>query len=190
MADSNLPAPSRDVFRWVCLAAAVLAVAWIGWCVNDVRLELKRSAATLNEHLPRILANTKSSTETLKVLSQDIKEVRDLAGVNTGSRDKSLVRYADSLLDLIEKQKANIGKKKLLGKTLKDPRPAAEWVVGARREAVYQSFRVHSKREMLEKLCTTAIAGRDFYIQFEGQTPQKLIDWAKANHPETRALAE
>ena len=64
--------------------------------INDLRIEVKRSVFTLNESLPIILDNTKKGTQTLVVLSQDIKQFRDLAGVSTQGRDTSLVGYADA----------------------------------------------------------------------------------------------
>jgi hypothetical protein len=185
---------SDSLFKWLCLLAAVAAAGFLCWGVNDLRLELKETTATfkqtaekLNHDLPRILANTKASTETLKALSQDVKNLRQLAGTAGGKRDDSLVLYADSLLNLIGKQDAKIGRKKLIGRKLNDPVPAKEWVVGARREAVVQAFRVRSKPEMLEKLGKT-VTGSHWYIQFADSEPQPLIDWAKQKHPETAKL--
>ncbi len=72
--------------------AVMLALAiWFGWMLNDLRLELKRSAQTVNRDLPVILANTRKSTETLAEVSSDIKELRNLAGVEDAPRDKTLV---------------------------------------------------------------------------------------------------
>lgn len=187
-------ARSDDLFKWLCLLAAVAVAGFLCWSVNDLRLELKETTATikqtaetLDSDLPRILANTRASTETLSVLSQDVKNLRQLAGTAGGNRDESLVLYADSLLNLIAKQDAKIGRKKLIGRKLNDPVPAKEWVVGARREAVVQAFRVRSKQEMLDKLGKT-VTGGHWYIEFADADPQPLIDWAKQKHPQTAKL--
>jgi hypothetical protein len=65
--------------------------------------------------------------------------------------------------------------------------PAAEWVVGARQEALLRTtvLRAKSRQEILEHLCNSW-RGSDWYIQLEGEEPQKLIDWLRANHPATR----
>lgn len=179
--------PSESAFRWICLAIAMLALFGLGWMLNELRANLKRTADTLNNDLPRILANTKASTETLKLLAEDLKNLRNLAGVSSGSRDRSLVTYADSVLDLIERQQARIGKEKLFGKSLANPMPANEWAVGARREALYQSFRARSRRQMLERLSKT-LTGKTWYIQFEDAKPIPLLDWLLENHPESLDL--
>jgi len=190
VADTTIPqsqSRSPDVFKWVCLAVATMAAGWLGWVINDLRLELKKTAGTLNRELPKILANTKTITESMKDLSNDLKQLRELGGISGGAKDNSLVKYADDVLDLIQKQDAKIGKKKLLRDSLKDPLPAKEWVVGARREAIYHSFRVRSKREMLEKL-TTTLTGGTWYIQFADEDPVPLLEWVKQNHPDSAKL--
>ena len=42
--------------------------------------------------------------------------------------------------------------RKLIGSGLKDLMPAAEWTTGARKEALWLSFRARSKRELLERI--------------------------------------
>jgi hypothetical protein len=42
--------------------------------------------------------------------------------------------------------------------------------------------------DILKCLCQKVVLHSDFYIQFPSKPPQKLEDWLKANHPETRAL--
>ena len=178
---------STDPFRWICLAVAVIAVGFFGWAVNDLRLEIKETSRKLNEDLPRILANTKKSSETLAKLAEDLKNIRNLA-VGTGkTKDNSITIYADEVLTLVEKQDAVIAVEKVIGKKLKDPKPAKEWVVGKRREALFLSFRVRSKREMVEQLCKT-LTRRTWLIQFKDKEPQPLLDWLKANHEPTNAL--
>lgn len=173
------------MFRWLCLALAVATVTGFAWMINDLRIELKRSVTTLNESLPIILDNTKKGTETLVVLSQDIKQLRDLAGVSTQGRDTSLVGYADGVLDFIESLDAEIGiQKKVLGSGLKDVHSAKQWVVSARKEALWLTFRASSQEELLQRLCTNKF-GSKWFIQFPGKPPVVLIDFVKANHRRT-----
>lgn len=180
---------TTDIFRWSCLGVAVVSVGFFGWAVNDLRLEIKQASQKLNDDLPKILANTKKSTETLAKLSEDIKNIRNLAVGSKKTRNTSITIYADEVLTLVEKQEAVIGVEKVIGKKLKDPKPAKEWVVGKRREALYLSFRVQSKREMVEQLCKT-LTRRTWQIQFKDEKPQPLLEWLKANHPVTKALFE
>ncbi len=175
------------MFKWVCLILAVLAVLGLGWVINDLRIELKQTSQTVNEHLGEILLNVKKSTETLAILSEDIKQLRDLAGVASGTpRDRTLVAYADSILDFIESTDAQIGlEKKIIGSGLKSLMPAQEWVVDARKEALWLTFRAKSRNELLERLCKNKF-GSSWFIEFEAKEPLPLLDWLKENHPETK----
>lgn len=174
------------MFKWVCLACTIVVVIGLGWVLNDLRVELEHTSQTVNEHLPEILANVKKSTETLVMLSEDIKQLRDLAGASGGSRDRTLVTYADSILDFIESSDAQIGlKKKVLGSGLKSAMLATEWVVDARKEALWLTFRAKSRNELLERLCENKF-GSSWFIQFDDKDPISLIDWLKENHPETK----
>ncbi len=176
------------------LAAAVALVllglaAWFGWMVNDLRRELKRSAETVNTHLPEILDNTRRSTETLAEVSRDIKDLRNLAGVEDVPRDKTLVSYADSVLDLIESQAdAVIGTEKIFGKELSDPVPAKDWAAAARKEAVWLTFRAASKRELLDRLTATKF-GSAWRIKVGEEKPSPLHDWLVEHHPATKEVA-
>lgn len=172
------------------LAVLLLAlIGWFGWMLNDLRLELKRSAATVNRDLPVILANTKQSTQTLAEVSDDIKELRNLAGVSDVPRDETLVAYADSVLDLVEAQQAVIGTNKLIGSSLSDPQPAAVWGAATRKEAVWLTFRAASKRELLDRLTETKF-GSAWQIQFGEDKPLPLRDWLGEHHPPTAEVVK
>ena len=176
------------MFKWTCFGFAVLVTAALGWVVNDLRLQVKRTTTLLNESLPQVLANTKKSTETLAKLSDDIKGLRDLAGVR-GRSDESLVAYADSVLDLIEASGGQIGVEAVIGKEMKDVLPAVEWVANARKEALLAAVPLSkSKAEVLHRLTTTAFLRSPWLIQFEGADPVPLADWLRANHAETKEL--
>src|SRR5262245_59165225 len=154
----------RVMFKWCCLAVAIVFLAVVVWILNDVRLEVRRSSEivrssgqTVNEHLPAMVDKTKkatdtvaehlpemvekarTTTETLADLAADIRQLKQLAGISSATRDKNLVAYADSVLDLLEASGGVIGlKKQLGGKGLKNTVPAAEWAAATRKEAVVQ----------------------------------------------------
>ena len=172
------------LFKWICLCAAAIATGLFAWMVNDVRLELKQSTTIVNDNLPIILEQTRTSTETLATLSEDLREFRDLAGA-AGPRDDTLVTYADEILDLVQGQtSARIGVEKLIGSSLDDPRPAVDWVADARKEAVLQTLRSATRFELLNRLCHNRF-GSPWRIQFGDDEPVLLMEWMRDNHAET-----
>ena len=178
------------MFKWIGLTLAIIVVIGLGWVINDLRQEITHTSRTVNQHLPAILENVQKSTDTLAALSEDLKQLRDLAGASGNARDKTLVAYADSLLDLIETTDAQIGlEKKMLGEGLKSVVPAAEWVVDARKEALWLSFRASSKDELLTRLCENKF-GSPWFIQLPGKEAVLLVEWLKANHPDSRSPEE
>jgi len=165
------------MFRWSCLGLAALVAAAMLWMVNDVRLELKRSTQTVNENLPLILERTKRSSETLMVLSDDIRQLRNLSGAADVARDQQMTVFADQVLDAIHDSGGQIGlMPKLIGSKLKDVQPAADWVAGARKEALWLLVRTKTKDALLDKLCKN-VYGSDWYIQLEDKEPETLHDW-------------
>jgi hypothetical protein len=202
------------MFKWCCLAVAVLFLSLFTWMLNDLRLhvrrsgeEIQRTAATVNEHLPALVARgrttteavarhlpvivekTRTTTETLAELAQDIRQLKELAGVNSTARDKGLVAYANSVLGRIESSGGTIGLKKLGRRGLKDTLPAREWVAGARKKAAVLTVLSGSRKEVLTGLARTKYGyGSHWYIQVGGEEPQRLLDWVKANHPQSKEL--
>jgi hypothetical protein len=170
------------MFKWVTLAVATIAVAVFGWMVNDLRLQAKRATATVNENLPEILEKSRTSAQTLAVLSEDIRQLRDLAGASNGpARDRTLVAYADAILDAVESSGGSIGTKGLLsGDKLKDPQPAIEWATAARKEAVWLTFRAASRDELLQRLTQTKF-GSEWIIQLPDAQPVPLRQWIERN---------
>lgn len=175
------------MFKWTCFAAAVLATLAFGWMLNDVRMDLKRTKAMIDEKLPPILENGKRSSETLADVAGDLKQLRDLAGISRVDRDDTLTAYADGVLECIAGSGGRIGMEKLIGKSLDEPVAAAEWVVSARKVAMVDVFRARSRADVLRLICTNWRRG-DWHIQIGGETPVKLADWVKANHPESAEL--
>jgi len=171
-----IPASPASPFRWVALAVAAAFGATLLWMLNDLRIEAKRASTTVNEHLPQVLANVQQSTAAMAQLAKDLENLRDLAGVANVSRDRSLVGYADEILDLLEKQPGAIGLDKVLGSGMKSTVPVAEWVRAARKEAIWLTFRANSKRELLERLGKTKF-GADWYYAPPTGAPVRLIDF-------------
>jgi hypothetical protein len=170
--------------KWFYPALAATFCAILLLMLNDLRLQAKRSAQTLNDQLPAILDRTKKSADTLAVLSEDIRQLRDLAGVGQGARDMTLAAFADRVLDAIESTDAVIGlKPKLVGEALKETVPAKQWVADARKEALWLTFRSSSREEMLAHLCRNKY-GSDWYIQPMGLEPVRLGEWVEKSVPD------
>jgi hypothetical protein len=218
------------MFKYLCLVVAVLFLTVLGWMINDIRLQIRRSAHivetagqnvndqlpaivqksrqaadVLSKELPQMVEKTRTTTDTvvknlpemvehvgrtateLAELAEDVRQLKELAGVTNTVRDKNLVSYANSVLKTVESSGGVIGVKKTFGSGLKNTRPAAEWAVGARKEALFLSLLVKSKKEMLTRLARTKF-GSPWYIELPGKEPQMLLDWLKENHPESREL--
>lgn len=79
-------------FRWVVASIATVAVIGLGWMVNDMRKEMKRTNELVHESLPPILENAKKSTDTLALVSKDVESLRDLAGLTDTAQDPALSR--------------------------------------------------------------------------------------------------
>lgn len=169
------------MFKWSCFGLAVIAAGALGWMVNDLRTEIKQATVTVNTQLPEILDKTRQTAETVAVLAEDVRQVRDLSGAANIARDKTLVAYADRVLDMVEASGGSIGlKKKLLGSGLKDLTPANQWVVAARKESLWLVLRANSRDQLLERLCKNKF-GSAWYIQLPGVEPVPLRDWVVKN---------
>lgn len=179
------------MFRWSCFGLAAIVLGILLWMLNDVRVEVKRTSVTVNEHLPHVLANLKTSTDAVAKLAEDFKNLRNLAGVGAAgasARDGSLVAYADSMLDYLETQKgAKIGLDKIVGSGLKDLEPIDDWLRGARKEALLLTFLVKSKKDVLDRLGKNKF-GSKFYIAPASGEPMPLIDFVRKNHPDSSNL--
>src|SRR5262245_6602155 len=184
----TLKDPARcAMFKWACLAVAAAFLGALGWMVNDVRLGLRRSGQvlhqtglTVNEHLPEITQKLRTATATVVELTEDIRQLRELACLPSGmKRDEGIVAYATRVLGALERSGGVIGVKKLRGAGLKDPVPAKEWVVAARREALVMAFLVKSRQEMLTRLAKNWY-GSPWYLQLGDREPVALLDWLQA----------
>jgi hypothetical protein len=176
------------VFKWSCFGLAAVVCAALLYLLNDMRLEIRRTNQTVNAHLPQILTNVNTATTTLAALSKDINAFRDLAGMVDMPNDRSLVAYADSILDFLEKQpNGQIGLEKLVGKGLKDVVSSADWARDSRKEGLWLTFRASTKQELLDRIAKNKF-GSDWYFTAPGIEPMKLIDFLKSNHPDSKGL--
>lgn len=173
------------IFKWSCLALAAIATGIALWMVNDLRAEVKRTNAAVQQHLPEILANAKQASETIARVSKDVESLRDLAGLSDPT-DRSLVSYADELLDLLDGQTGQIGLAKLIGKGLKDLVPVQAWVRDARKEALWLTFRASTKAEMLDRLAKNKFGSSWYFVPAAGE-PVVLLEWIQQHHPASRA---
>lgn len=161
-------------FRWTALGLAAAVAAVLLWMLNDVRTELKRTNAVVAQQLPTILENVKTGTTTLAAVSKDIDGLRNLVGAGA-PRDRSMVVYADEILDFLERQPGQIGLPRLVGKGLKDLVSVAEWTSAARKEALWLTFRASSKAELAERLAKNRY-GSDWYYAPPTGEPVKLVE--------------
>src|SRR5688572_23232668 len=109
-----------SLLRALVYTVALLLALLFAWLINDLRLQLRQTAATVNEKLPSILEKTERSAAALAELSQDVSQLRDLAGA-TGPRDATLATYADAILDRVEKSGMMLGTRARLSDALADP---------------------------------------------------------------------
>jgi hypothetical protein len=201
------------MFKWICLAVAVLFLTVLAWMVNDVRLEIRRSTQLiqvtgqtvnehlptivdkskkttdiLTEHLPEIVQKTRMSVDTVAELAGDIHQMRELLVGTQSPKDTNLVTYANSVLKCIEASEGKIGLKRLPpGKGLRNPVPAKEWAAGARLEAAFLTVVAKSKKELVTRLGKNKF-GHHWYMEEGGHEPITLLDWLRANHAETKEV--
>src|SRR5262245_65871722 len=112
------------MFKWCCFLVAVVFLGVAGWMLNDIRLEIRRVGETARntgdavnqhlptivekskqttevvaEHLPEVVAKVKTTTDTVAALAEDIRQVRQLLGLDSKvKRDETLVGYANGVL--------------------------------------------------------------------------------------------
>ncbi len=177
------------IFKWSCFGLAAVVCAVLLYLLDDMRREIRRTNETVNAHLPQILANVSTATTTLADVSKDINAFRDLAGLaDSAGQDRSLVVYADSVLDFLEQQpQGQIGLSKLVGKGLKDVITSAEWARDTRKEALWLTFRASTKKELLERIGKNKF-GSDWYFTAPGIEPMTLIEFLRLNHPDSKGL--
>ena len=184
MADIEQQRQSRNsgLVNWLFLGLATVLVVCLLMLLNDLRGEFRRTSQTVNEKLPEILDKTRKTADALAEVSADVRQLRDLAGIGSAPRDRTLAAYADAVLDSIEASGGTVGTKAMLGAELKNVITAREWSVAARKEALWLTFRAKSQSELLERLCETKF-GSAWHIQLPDAQPVSLSEWIRAKHP-------
>lgn len=200
------------MFKWLCFGLAVVFVTAILVMVNDIRVQVHRSAQvvlaaersitdnlpvivektrttadTISGSLPEVVERVQTATEVMAELAEDIRQLKELAGLSHNPRDKNLIAYADDVLKTIEATGGVIGVHNNIRAGLKNTKPVKDWVSGARKEALFLTLLVSTKKDMARRLAKTKL-GFNWYIQPPGKSPKPLLDWLKANHPETKQL--
>jgi hypothetical protein len=177
------------VFKWSCFGLAAVVCAVMIYMVDDMRRELRHTNETVNAHLPQILSNVNAATTTLAAVSNDINAFRDLAGLaDAAGQDRSLVVYADSVLDFLGQQpQGQIGLGKLVGNGLKDLIPSADWARDTRKEALWLTVRASTKQEVLERIAKNKF-GSSWYFTAPGIEPITLIEFLRLNHSPSKGL--
>ena len=176
------------MFKWTCLAAALIVSGVMLWMLNDVRVHIRKSVDTVNRDLPMILDKTRDSAETMSTLSQDIKQLRELVIGDQTTRDENIVAYETEILKLIENSAGKIGTKKLIGTGLSDPVPAREWVARERKLALWDQARSSSKADLLNRIGRSTVMNRTWYIDTGDKSTKTLVEWVKTNHEPSRDL--
>jgi hypothetical protein len=92
------------VFKWICLAVAVLALGMFGWMLNDVRLEMKRLAAQAEERLPRILSQTERITTQLDSQLPRLMSQTEIAATNINRHLPPLMETSEKAATTLNKQ--------------------------------------------------------------------------------------
>jgi hypothetical protein len=182
---------------------AVLVSGFVCYQVYELRQDIRSSTAAARDNIPAILDNSNKIAQAAQEniptllensnriaksvvkLTDDLAALRELVAPSTGPGSDvtppMLATFASGLLDTIEKSGGEIGSK---GSPY---RKATEWVVGERKEALWLSFRVKSKAEMLDKICKT-IFGNPWMIRFGKDHPVPLREWLLKQRPELAEL--
>lgn len=95
------------MFKWVCLAVAIIALSAFGWILNDIRLSVKGVAERTEQQLPAILTETQQVTSQLdrhlpKLLNQTEQAVTTINSqipqvlVHTETAADNLAELSDS----------------------------------------------------------------------------------------------
>ncbi len=136
----------------------------------------------------QIVQDVRTTTAAASSASEQFTLISQLLGGAVKEGDPGDIAYAVSVLDLIDKTDAKIGTKRF-GK-IRSALSGTDWVASQRNEsAALVMFRHVSKKVYLKEICATWV-GTSYYIKVDDSKPIKLVDWLKANHPETKSLYE
>ena len=172
---------------WLALGVAVGGFAC--WALYDLRADVRRTTAgvretnaLVKEKLPPILENSRRASEALVKLTDDIGAIRTLvsplAGDGGGKGGPvAQAKFAERVLSLVQAGDVVVHSKGAA------PRKAADWAKGERKEVLYLAFSANSKRELFDKMCTTAF-GNPWLVSADGKGGEPMRAWLLRKHPE------
>jgi hypothetical protein len=169
------------MFKWIALCTGCAFLAALTWMVNDMRLQVRRTSTVVTETVSELRDDVRTVRQTVANIKQTVAKIPLVRA------DEDLAAYANSVLSAIEQSGAQIRVKAVLGKGLKKPVPAKEWVVGERLEVMVLTRMARSKKDVLANVATNKF-GSPWLMQFEGGETVPMLDWLKKNHPPTKAL--
>jgi hypothetical protein len=177
---------------WLYFVAVTAALAFACYTLYDLQQDIKRTTAgvresneMIREKLPLILDNTRKASEALVTLTSDVAVLKNLIAPATPTEGQdtpiSLAKFAGTVVDLIEKSETTISSR---GSSAK---PAREWAVSERKEALLLAFRVGARREMVEKISTTMF-GNPWVVTTKTGDKLPMVDWLRKHHPDIDSL--
>ena len=200
----------RRMFKWVCLLAAI-GVSGVGlWMLADLKRdaqaaiqkadtlmerEAKPALTNVNEKLPQFLAEMQKVSATLGELSEDVRLIKSVVGINTDAASRgvrSLVEYANDLQRFLDAEagdrNAVILVENVVGSGLTEKDTLQEFLVGLSKEMTVILAAAKSKQEVLYRSTYSGIRRKPFYIRFPGSEPEPLEAWIRARHTESATL--
>jgi hypothetical protein len=198
------------MFKWVCLLAA-LAVSAVGlWMLADLKRdaqaaiqkadalmerEAKPALTNVNEHLPQFLAEMQKVSATLAEVSEDVRLIKSVVGINTDAASRgvrSLLEYANDLQQFLDaeagERNAVILVENVVGSGLAEKDTLEEFLVGLSKEMTIILAAAKSKQEVLYRTTHSGIRRKPFYIRFPDSEPEPLEAWIRARHAASAAL--
>jgi hypothetical protein len=198
------------MFKWVCLLAAI-GVSAVGlWMLADLKRdaqaaiqkadtlmerEAKPALTNVNEKLPQFLAEMQKVSATLGELSEDVRLIKSVVGINTAAASRSvrsLVEYANDLQRFLDAEagdrNAVILVENVVGSGLTEKDTLEEFLVGLSKEMTVILAAAKSKQEVLYRSTYSGIRRKPFYIRFPGSEPEPLEAWIRTRHTESATL--
>jgi hypothetical protein len=198
------------MFKWVCLLTAIIvsaiglllladlkrdATAAIQKADQLMELEAKPALTNVNQHLPQFLAEMQKVSATLGELSEDVRLIKSIAGINSESASRgvrSLLEYANDLQRFLDAEAANrnavILVESVVGSDLSQKDTVEEFLVGLSKEMTVILAAAKSKQEVLHRATHSGIRRKPFYIKFPDSEPEPLQAWIKSKHAESANL--
>lgn len=92
------------MFKWTCLAVAVIALSVFGWMLNDMRLEVKRLATKADDQLPRLLDKTEHVVDQLETHLPKLLNQSETAATNINRHLPPLLKNSEEAAKTLNDQ--------------------------------------------------------------------------------------